>query len=423
MSRAEDVSFLEIVSGAVPRGWIVTSPGAGPWLGARPRGARVPRKGWKLHVSATVGSAIDVLSRALPVLVGEGVPFKVAVSPAALAALNEGEAGISQIGKFLTVYPADDEQAVRVAAALDEATRGSRGPRVISDHELGPGSLVHYRYGRFTGPSGAPEPPEPALDPFVAAGVAAERRRPALAGRYVPVTMMRRSAGGTVHLALDMETGNRCVLKRAERDARVGPDGRDARDHLRHEASVLERLAPDPRFPAVLELVEDGGDLVLVMEHVEGRPLGSLSSGPWSVPEIVVLARAVASALDRVHRTGLAYRDLNPGNVLVAGQAEVRLVDLELACELGTVGEAAGTPGYASPDQLAGRPAAVGDDVHALGGLLFFLATGADPGTPDAEVRDARLSRIVARCLHDDPGARYGSMDEITAALEEPEAP
>ncbi len=132
----DDARFLEAISAAVPSGWRIERPRNGPWIGVRRRATRIPAQGWKLHVSATVGSAAEVLERSLPPIVAEEVPFKLAASPEVLAALNEGEGGLEQAGKFLTVYPADDEQAVRLAVALDEATRGLRGPRVLTDRAL-----------------------------------------------------------------------------------------------------------------------------------------------------------------------------------------------------------------------------------------------------------------------------------------------
>jgi hypothetical protein len=50
--------------------------------------------------------------------------------------------GASQIGKFVTVYPNDDIQAVRLALALDAATRGLSGPAVPSDRPLRPAGIV-----------------------------------------------------------------------------------------------------------------------------------------------------------------------------------------------------------------------------------------------------------------------------------------
>jgi hypothetical protein len=378
----------------------------------------MPAAGWKLHVSATVHSAEEVLGRVLPLVLDEGVAFKVAASPSVLAALNEGEAGLSQVGKFITVYPRDDEQAVRLALSLDEATRGLAGPRVSTDRELRPGGLVSYRYGAFTGGPDEPEPPAPAVAPFVAAGVAEPPERGPVGGRYVLVSTLHRSAGGSVHLAADVERGRACVLKRAGRDARVGPDGRDARDHLRHEAEVLQRLAPDPRVPRVLDLVEDQGDLYLVLEQLEGQALGRTVMGPCGMERTVDLGRQLVSALGAIHDVGLVYRDLNPMNVVVGQDGAARLVDFELACEVGSTGEAAGTPGYCSPQQITGAPASVADDVYGVGALLHFVATGADPGGP-AEAADEVLARLIDRCLRAEPDARYGSMSEIDAVLAE----
>jgi tRNA A-37 threonylcarbamoyl transferase component Bud32 len=367
-----------------------------------------------------VRSAGQVLERALPVLEREGAAFKVAASVAAVAALNEGEAGIDQAGKFVTVYPRDDAQAVRLAVALDEATRGLAGPRISTDRPLRPGSLVHYRYGAFTAER---EPAPPRVDPFVAAGVAGVEERRPIAGRYVLVSTLHRSAGGSVHLAADARDGRPCVVKRAGRDARVGPDGRDARDHLQHEAAILERLAPDRRVPGVFDLVEQDGDLYLVMEHLAGQALGAIISGPCEIPRTLAWGRALAAALGAIHAVGLIYRDLNPSNVVVGEDGAVRLVDFELATEIGSTVEAAGTPGYASPRQLRGEPASVADDVFALGAVLWFMATGTDPGAPGgAAVADERLERVIARCLDEDPAARYRSMHELDEALAELEA-
>ena len=188
-------------------------PSSGPWIGAHRRGHPPFRGKWKLHVSATPASAADVLHRALPVVLREGVPFKVAASPSLLEALNEGAGGISQVGKFMTVYPRDDAQAVRIAGALDEAVRGLGGPRVPTDRTLHPESIVSYRFaGR--------RKRRAAADPFVAAGVAEPDGPSAVGGRYVVVSPMHRSAGGSVDLAVDVEGERPCVLKRAGRDAR-----------------------------------------------------------------------------------------------------------------------------------------------------------------------------------------------------------
>jgi hypothetical protein len=359
-----------------------------------------------------------VLGRVLPILVEEGVAFKVAAATSVVAAMNEGEGGISQIGKFITVYPRDDAQALKLAVALHEATVGLRGPHVSTDRELRPGSLVHYRYGAFSGRPGDAEPPTPAMDPFVASGVAVPNGSRSVGGRYVVISTLHRSAGGSVLLAADVHAGSSCVLKRAGRDAGVDPDGHDARDRLRYEASILRELGSDPRIPTVHRLVEDGDDLYLVMDHLVGRPIGSIVSGAFEAERTLAWGRQLASILLTMHELGLVYRDLNPLNVLVDLDGSVRLVDFELACRTGSAGIAAGTPGYCSPQQMEGAAASVSDDVYGLGAMLWFLSTRTDPGVEASRGSASGLRSVIARCLDEDPERRWASMRELDSALE-----
>ena len=166
----------------------------------------------------------------------------------------------------------------------------------------------------------------------------------------------------------------------------------------------------------MLDVVEELRDLYVVMALVPGRPLGALVSGPSDLARTVACGRQLAEVLGRFHRSGIVYRDLNPLNVLMDGDGVIRLVDFELACGIGDRDAAAGTPGYASPQQLAGEPGSVADDVYGLGALLHFLATGADPG--DARRRPPpEVGPVIDRCLNPDPAKRYPTMDELQEEL------
>ncbi len=420
--------------------------------------AEIPDQGWKLHVSAYVGSAEEVLRRALPVLL-EGVSgFKVVSSIMQLGLLNEGRGGLSQVGKFITVYPGDDEEAVRLAVALDEATRGLDGPVVPSDRSLSPGSLVHYRYGAFTGklvqaPSGQIQPamagpdgelvpdrrplsyqaPEWTEDPFEAAGVVVEPEAPGrvIGRRYLIMDTPHRAPRGSVHQVLDLEEMRGCILKQ-----RRG----DSREYLRNEAEVLSRLAPDPRFPEVFGHIEREaeGDLFLAMEEVEGETLAERVFGPARrslyvpVEQVIGWGRELAAMLGKLHETGFVYRDLKMENVIVAPDGQLRLIDLELACEPGDEDAlpGLGTRGYFSPQRAEGAPPAITDDVYSLGALLYgILAHTSPPAAPHPRDLLARpielmnpaagptMIEVVSRCLNADPEARYPSMAALDAAL------
>ncbi|MBV9452749.1 MAG: class IV lanthionine synthetase LanL [Rubrobacter sp.] len=427
----------------------------------------LPEQGWKLHVSADLSSAEAVLRCALPVLLSEDASFKVVSSLPQLAMLNEGMGGPSQIGKFITVYPKNDAQAVRLAVALDEITRGLRGPAIPSDRPLAPRSLVHYRYGGFgtkliQAPSGEIQPaitapngelvpdrrsmsyhaPDWAVDPFVIAGVVAEPAETpskVIGRRYLRVDTLYWSPKGAVYHALDLEVLRHCVLKRRCRGAGAAGDGRDARDYLRNEAEVLGRLAPDPRFPEAFELIErEDGDLLLAMEEVKGETLGehvanlAQQGRHVSGEGVVAWGQELAAMLRTIHDEGFVYRDLKMENVVITPDGCLRLLDFELACELGAENplSGVGTRGYFSPQRAAGEPPAVTDDVYSLGALLYATITSA--AVPLAPHPRALLKRpiellnpaagpalieVISRCLEPDPAARFPSMSALGAAL------
>jgi len=431
----------------------------------RPRVGLARAQGWKLHVSASVLTAHKVLRRVLPILVAERAQFKVAASLRMLASLNEGEAGISQIGKFVTVYPRSNVQAVRLAVALDRASRDLSGPPVPSDRALVADSLVHYRYGSFDGrrmqlrhgeivpamadPKGRLVPdrrsssyvrPDWAADPFRAAGVADEDppSTRVIEGRLLPVLALSESPRGNVYLALDLRNSRRCVVKTARRGSAICRDGRDARDQLRNEYLVLSRLMPDRRFPRPYELVELDGETCLVLEdlggetlalHVEARrPLGH-----W-VPTRRILAWAtqMIDALRIVHGHGLVYRDVKPTNIVITASGRLKLIDFELAYDLSSSlpPMSLGTRGYMSPQQTSQARPAVTDDVYGVGAVLYFLTTGADPAQTPAAVPLADrplamlnpsvhpdLEAIIERCLDPDPTRRYPTMSSLAEAL------
>src|SRR5712691_9903777 len=75
------------------------------WLIVSNKHTTLPSQGWKLHISAGLSSAEAVLNSVMPVLYTERVHFKTVASLEQLLRLNQGVAGLSQVGKFITVYP------------------------------------------------------------------------------------------------------------------------------------------------------------------------------------------------------------------------------------------------------------------------------------------------------------------------------
>jgi len=90
-----------------------------------------------------------VLARSLPLLLERNSAFKFASTIERVAELNTRHTPRGHSGKFITIYPETDAEAVLLAGELHDATVGLAGPRILSDLPYAPGSLVHYRYGAF----------------------------------------------------------------------------------------------------------------------------------------------------------------------------------------------------------------------------------------------------------------------------------
>src|SRR6266536_1010925 len=418
--------MVELVRSALTgdgAGWKVWLNGM--WCCARPPAHALREQGWKLHLAATRSSATAVLQRSLDVLARHRCAFKFAHSLEQVSLLTSRQYPRAGAGKFLTVYPDDDQQLVRLAEELHQATEGLSGPAILSDRRYRPGSLVHYRYGAFTGrlqlsndgdyrtvlagPDGtlvedrrdawfgAPawaRPPLPAPPQAQATGNGGAGARGAggqappvlLGGRFVVRQAIRHSNRGGVFRAVDSATGAEVVVKQARPHVEADEAGRDARDGLRHEAGMLDRLAPLGVAPRRLDLFEQDGHLFLAEELLPGVPLrrwvseraGDAPGLPW--PLALGLARQLTDLVATVHRAGVVLRDLTPSNLMAAPGGELGLVDLELAAEPGAAAVVAGTRGYVAPERLRGDPPSTAADLYSLGAVVFLLATASDPG-------------------------------------------
>ncbi len=433
------------------------------WMRVTPDGYCFQPQGWKLHVSATPLSAPFVLARCAKILLSSGCAFKFARDLSHVQALVDVHCPRGNGGKFITAYPADDDQLRRVAAELDEATRDLHGPKILSDRQLRPGSLVHYRYGvasaepvltndgSFESVLVAPDgkavtdqrmawfsPPPWVITPFPGGVTAAAPAAPEavrLVGRFIVRRALLHANRGGVYVATDASEGTEVIVKQAREHVGAGLDGKDCRDQLQHEAEMLDRFAPLGISPAKIALFEQQGSLFLVEDLIPGARLRNWvvarARQHWAedrrgLPTVIKMAARLTDILAMAHSTGLVLRDFNPNNLMVTPDEEFRIIDLECVTQPGARVPRHYTVGFAAPEQVAapffGPAPGQEADLFSLGATLFYLLTGAMPTFP-AEVpqqRDlaARLGELISFMAVDNLALRalapliHGLMDE-----------
>jgi len=130
------------------------------------------------------------------------------------------------------------------------------------------------------------------------------------------------------------------------------------------------------------------------MEFVEGETLQNLikRSGRLEVKLALEIATQVAAGLAAVHKKKLVHRDIKPSNIMVSfeeeGAVTAKIIDLGLAkavdeagaqTTISASGAFAGTPEFASPEQIVGGEVDIRSDLYSLGISLWQMLTGHVP--------------------------------------------
>jgi PAS domain S-box-containing protein len=165
-------------------------------------------------------------------------------------------------------------------------------------------------------------------------------------------------------------------------------------------AATLDRLAREYSFKEELdnawavrpvELVQDRGRSILVLEDPGGELLRSFIGPPMALEKFLQIASRVAAALSKVHQHGLIHKDIKPANILVnTGNGEVRLAGFGIASRLTRERQApdppeviAGTLAYMAPEQTGRMNRSIDSrsDLYSLGVTLYEMLTGSLPFT------------------------------------------
>ncbi|MBK7642162.1 MAG: serine/threonine protein kinase [Planctomycetes bacterium] len=271
-------------------------------------------------------------------------------------------------------------------------------------------------------------------------------------GRIGPYEILEergRGGQGVVFRARQPGTKREVALKRL-----IAGSFASASARRRFEREI--EIASELKHPGIVtlygvELVD--GQPLLAMEWIEGLPVTEWANGgarPRPRRAVLECFLAICDALTHAHQHGVLHRDLKPSNILVDANGAPHVLDFGLAKRFGgaelseealtLTGGFAGTPSYASPEQVhAGEtPADARSDQYSLGVVLYELLArrlpfegeasvtrlvaaieSVDPQPPSRIVRGIPrdLDTIVLKALAKEPAQRYASVDAFAADL------
>ncbi len=250
----------------------------------------------------------------------------------------------------------------------------------------------------------------------------------------------------SVHLAYDTVLDRQVAIKTLHTEL-----GREQafRERFRREAQSVAKLT-HTNIVSVFDTGEDDVDGMttpyIVMEYVEGRPLGSVldedvrQHGAMPADKALKITADVLAALEISHEMGLVHRDIKPGNVMMTKRGVVKVMDFGIAramqsgvTSMTQTGMVVGTPQYLSPEQALGRGVDARSDLYSVGIMLFQLVTGRLPFDADSPLAIAyahvqeeppvassinralplTVDALITRALKKNPNERFPSAESM----------
>ncbi|NNN33240.1 protein kinase [Streptomyces sp. S3(2020)] len=264
--------------------------------------------------------------------------------------------------------------------------------------------------------------------------------------RYQLRDLLGEGGMASVHLAHDTVLDRPVAIKTLHTEL-----GREQafRERFRREAQAVAKLT-HTNIVSVFDTGEDNLDGMtmpyIVMEYVEGRPLGSVLDedvrqyGAMPADKALKITADVLAALEISHEMGLVHRDIKPGNVMMTKRGVVKVMDFGIAramqsgvTSMTQTGMVVGTPQYLSPEQALGRGVDARSDLYSVGIMLFQLVTGRLPFDADSPLAIAyahvqeepvaasqvnrslppAVDALIARALKKNPNERFPSAEAM----------
>jgi serine/threonine-protein kinase len=272
-----------------------------------------------------------------------------------------------------------------------------------------------------------------------------------LAGRYEIGPLIGRGGMADVRVGTDARLGRRVAVKLLKPALASDPA---FRTRFRREAQDAAKMA----HPTIVRIFDAGEETVvdpggneaqipfIVMEYVDGRLLKDIvAEGPLPEHEAVRITSQILTALEYSHRAGVVHRDIKPGNIMIANNGQVKVMDFGIARAVAessaTIAETStivGTAQYFSPEQARGESVDARTDLYSTGIVLFEMLTGQAPfrgenpvavayqhvnqiPAPPSSINPAvspAVDAVVGHALSKDRFARFQSATEFREQLE-----
>lgn len=338
------------------------------WKHYQVKGLILPVQGWKIHVTATLKESQSVLEKVVRLCIDRKITFKHLKDRYSFVKMNSKNANRASSGKFITIYPINNESFVELLDIISSAIQEfKKGPYILNDKRW-KNSNVFYRYGAFErilnehGEHCIRDEEgnliEDQRTPFyqvpdfvkdfddylntINDSGDLETKEEGNLQKYEIETALNYSNSGGVYLATRKKDNMKVIIKEARPNAGLDGATKDALARHKIECDALKKLKDVPGVVNSIENFKEWEHCFLVEEFIEGQDLRQwiarnfpyikdsirMSDHAKKVKKILL---QLFSLIDNIHKNGIAMGDLQPANVMVTNDLKVRMIDFETA--------------------------------------------------------------------------------------------
>jgi eukaryotic-like serine/threonine-protein kinase len=202
-------------------------------------------------------------------------------------------------------------------------------------------------------------------------------------GDYLVRRLIGEGGMGKVYEAEERLSKRRVALKVLHQELSRSEQGRRL---FLNEMQILAHLE-HPNIVRSLASTEVAGELVMVLEYLDGRTLRSLLNAEERLPcaDAVAVVVSIASALAAAHgrEPPIIHRDLKPENIMVLTDGTVKVMDFGIAKVIEALNQtntqSVGTLQYMSPEQIDAHTIDHRSDLYCLGLIFYEMLAGRPP--------------------------------------------
>ncbi|MEK5251710.1 class III lanthionine synthetase LanKC [Bacillus sp. FSL R9-9530] len=359
------------------------------WTNLMPKSARLPKQGWKIHVSTDIRESQKTLDIVSKLMIERNISFKYVRSNKELVLKDSKYGDRGSSGKFITIYPENTDQFIDLLRLLEiNLAHLKPGPYILNDKRWY-NSNIYFRYGAFMSRYVYIDGEKVDAIENLEGELIEDKRVPYY---YLPNFVeepieirkmdeklnqvdtsspldnfdineaLHFSNGGGVYICKNKSNNMKVILKEGRPHAAVDAQGQDAFSRIVNESEILDKLEKAQYPVKKISSFRAWEHYFIEEEYIEGDSLSEwlVNNYPFSsniknesyTKSCINILNQLIESIHELHRNDIGMGDLQPANIIITPEEQVRLIDFETASSTSDSLSGLMTPGFIGNQEM-----------------------------------------------------------------------